>query len=476
MNEPDLANLPRDVLDRLIEGCQVIGFDWTYLYVNDALVAQGRLPREALLGRTMMACYPGIDATPMFAHLRRCMTERVDERMENAFTFPDGSQICFELRFVPVPQGACILSLDITERRHRLAAIVNDSDDAIIGRDLDGTVTSWNRSAERMFGYAAEEMIGRPISLLFAPDHAGEEAAIAARLVEGERIDHFETVRIAKDGRVIDVSVTLSPVRDPAGTIIGVSTIARDIGELKQVRRALERARDSAESANRELESFSYSVAHDLRAPLRSIDGFSQALLEDCGDRLDDDGRRYLRHVRESAQLMAQLIDDMLTLSRVARSELDRRPVDLSSLARAASVRLARAHPGRDVAVVIEDGLAAEGDARLLAVVLDNLLGNAWKFTAKRAAARIEVGAVASGGGRAFFVRDDGAGFDMAYVGKLFGVFQRLHPASEFEGTGVGLATVQRVVHRHGGRVWAEGVVGGGATFYFTLGDEEPTA
>jgi DNA-binding response OmpR family regulator len=227
------------------------------------------------------------------------------------------------------------------------------------------------------------------------------------------------------------------------------------------------------EGANRELESFSYSVAHDLRAPLRSIDGFSQALLEDYADKLDDEGRKYLHFVRESAQHMGQLIDALLTLSRVSRSELHREHVDLSELARAAVARLRRGHPGRPVEVIIPEGLGDSGDPGLLAVVLDNLLGNAWKFTAKREQPRIELAVSAGPGHPVYSVRDNGAGFDMAFASKLFGVFQRLHTASEFEGTGVGLATVQRIIGRHGGRVWAKAEVNDGATFSFTLNENE---
>jgi len=226
------------------------------------------------------------------------------------------------------------------------------------------------------------------------------------------------------------------------------------------------------ELANAELESFSYSVSHDLRAPLRSMDGFSQALLEDHGDKLDAEGKKYLQHVRESAQQMARLIDDLLGLSRVTRSELRREPVDLGALARVVLARLQRDEPERKAEILVSDGLVANGDAQLLGLVLQNLIGNAWKFTCKTPLARIEFGVQMNGGRRVYFVRDNGAGFDMAYAGKLFGVFQRLHSAAEFEGTGVGLATVQRIVQRHGGRVWAEGQVGRGATFRFTLEEE----
>jgi light-regulated signal transduction histidine kinase (bacteriophytochrome) len=237
---------------------------------------------------------------------------------------------------------------------------------------------------------------------------------------------------------------------------------------------ALRHAKAAAEGASKELEAFSYSVAHDLRAPLRSIDGFSQAILEDSADRLDADGRRYLKHVRESAQQMGALIDDLLNLSRVTRAELRRERVDLSELARSVLEGLRESQPERQVEEVIQDGLVAQADPRLLDVALTNLLGNAWKFTGKRAAARIEFGAGAGERPPVYFVRDNGAGFDGKYADKLFGVFQRLHAAHEFEGTGIGLVTVQRIVQRHGGRVWAEGEVNRGATFYFTLEEGHP--
>jgi light-regulated signal transduction histidine kinase (bacteriophytochrome) len=228
-------------------------------------------------------------------------------------------------------------------------------------------------------------------------------------------------------------------------------------------------------AVNKELEAFSYSVSHDLRAPLRSIDGYSQALLEDYEERLDEQGKRYLRQVRESAQHMADLIEGLLALARVSRSELHREVVDLSRLARDIGGRLqdADSASARRVEFQVEEGLCAQGDNRLLGNVLDNLLGNAWKFTSKRPLARIEVGKSLEGESPAFFVRDNGAGFDMAYADKLFGTFQRLHSTTEFEGHGIGLATVQRIVQRHGGRIWAEGQVGVGAMFHFTLSQGE---
>ena len=239
----------------------------------------------------------------------------------------------------------------------------------------------------------------------------------------------------------------------------------------RQMRDFIERLQAAAEleRTNKELEAFSYSVSHDLRAPLRAIDGFSHALLEDYSGRLDDEGKDYLNRVRAGCQRMGRLIDDLLDLSRVIRHELRFEAVDLSAVARSVASQLTQAEPDRKVDLAVGDDLRAHGDPGLLRIALENLLGNAWKFTGKTASPRIEFGAAAKDGGRVFFVRDNGAGFDMAYADKLFGAFQRLHDAGEFPGTGIGLATVHRIVHRHGGRIWAEAAVGRGATFYFTL-------
>jgi light-regulated signal transduction histidine kinase (bacteriophytochrome) len=223
------------------------------------------------------------------------------------------------------------------------------------------------------------------------------------------------------------------------------------------------------EAANRELEAFSYSVSHDLRAPLRAMDGFSKAVHEGYAEHLDERGKDYLQRVRAASQRMGQLIDDMLRLSRITRSELRRSDVDLGAQARELIAELRQRDPGRNVEVTIEPEMRVRADPELMRVMLDNLLGNAWKFTNRHQQAHIVFGRLQKDGETVYYVRDNGAGFDMAYAGKLFGAFQRLHGHDEFEGTGIGLATVQRIVHRHGGRVWAEAEVGRGAAFYFTL-------
>ncbi|MBI2875506.1 MAG: MEDS domain-containing protein [Candidatus Tectomicrobia bacterium] len=257
--------------------------------------------------------------------------------------------------------------------------------------------------------------------------------------------------------------------REGQWELIESSERKRAAEEIQSLNEELKRYVIELETANRELDAFSYSVSHDLRAPLRSIDGFSLALLEDYADQLDAQGRDYLQRVRASSQRMAQLIDDLLNFSRITRSEMRHERVDLSALVQTIASELQKAQPERQVECVIAPGLVANGDERLLRLALENLLRNAWKFTGKHPWARIEFGVTQQEGQRAYFVRDDGAGFEMAYADKLFGAFQRLHAVAEFPGTGIGLAIVQRIIHRHGGRVWAEGAVEQGAAFYFTL-------
>jgi PAS domain S-box-containing protein len=362
----------------------------------------------------------------------------------------------------------------LRESEERYRTLFENAPDGIVVANSESYYIDANVSICRMLGYTREELVG-----LHASDIVSESEIPhidpALSLIKSKSDYHREWQFRRKDGS--DFAAEVIATMMPDGNLLGM---VRDITERKQAQERVRKLNAELEqrvvertvqlqAANKELEAFSYSVSHDLRAPLRHINGFSQALLEDYGDKLDSTGQSYLSEVRGASQEMAQLIDDMLELSRVTRSEMRREPVDLSQLARDVVTELARAAKGATPRLDIQEGLIARGDKRLLKVVLVNLLGNAWKFSSKREQPEIAFGQEDLNGETRYFVRDNGAGFDMEYVDKLFGAFQRLHTAGEFEGTGIGLATIQRIVYRHGGRVWAEGAVDRGATFYFTL-------
>ena len=354
----------RSTLDSLLEGFQIVAPDWTYVYVNPAAARQGRRDRRELEGRKMYEAYPGIDRTPLFEIFRRCLRENVPASVENLFTYPDGSTCWFELRIEPVPEGLCIHSVDIQQRK-----------------DAEATLRALN-------------------------DHL--EAQVAARTRE-------------------------------------------------------------LEDVNRELEAFSYSVSHDLRAPLRHVSGFAQLLVRHAGPALDEKGRDYLAKIGDAAQRMGRLIDDLLALSRTSRTPVQKQAVSLGALAREAQRELAADAEGRAVVWELEDLPEVMADPGLLRLALANLLSNALKYSRGREPARVSVTARRAEGDVVVCVRDNGVGFDMQFADKLFGVFQRLHSSDAFEGTGIGLANVRQIIRRHGGRTWAEGVPGQGAAFYFSL-------
>jgi PAS domain S-box-containing protein len=523
------------------------------------------------------------------------------------------------------------------EVRERLAAIVDSTDDAIISKDLNGTITGWNHGAQNVFGYSAEESVGKPMLMLFPPDLVDEESGILERIRQGATVQHFETVRVRKDGTKIDVSVTISPIRDRNGEIVGASKIARDISERKRAEtafagqaeelsrqteellrsrheletqkmvlrsvldsmseglvaadeqgkfiiwnpaaerivglgpsdvspgewsahygtylpdtvtpfpaqqnpllRAIRGEASSAEmyvhnpalaegiwieasanplkdangvacggvvafrditerkiaegeihklneeleervlkrtaeleAANQELESFTYSVSHDLRAPLRHMSGFTRILIEEFGPSLPPEAQKHLARIESGAHRMGQLVDELLNLARVGRQALSTQPTGLSTVVQEVITLLDPEIQGRRVQWKIADLPFVECDPVLIRQVFQNLIGNALKYSRPRPLAVIEIGQAEKDGMLVIFVRDNGVGFSMKYADKLFGVFQRLHRAEDFEGTGVGLATVQRIIQKHGGRVWGEAELDRGATFLFTLGGRE---
>jgi len=370
-----------------------------------------------------------------------------------------------------------------------------------------------NEAAVNIFGYAKEEVLEKN-SLMFYPDQEGylrSAGIFQETLLQKKNLARFETILKRKNGETFPAWFTASFLKEDE-RVTKLIVIVQNITEQKRYRdtilqlnaeleqRVAERtqelsntqtallnlvddlntsARDitsanrSLEAVNKELAAFSYSVSHDLRAPLRSIDGFSEALMEDYGDKLDDEAKNYLERIRRATENMNRLIDDLLSLSRVLKSDFYRQDFDLSAMVREIAGEIQQRNMLKDLVLDIQDGIVIKADQRLLGVAMTNLLDNAWKFTSKSEHPHIEFGADVQNGETVFFVRDNGAGFNMEYVGKIFDAFQRLHRMEEFPGTGIGLATVQRIIHRHGGRIWAEGEPGKGAAFYFTLEGKE---
>jgi len=611
----------------------------TITYVNDKFCAISKYSRQELVGQNHRILNSAHHPKKFFQQMYHTIANGQVWRDEICNRAKDGSIYWVDTTVVPFldaygkPRQYMAIRADITERkraeevRERLAALVDSSDDAIISKSLEGTINTWNRGAETVFGYSSSEAVGKPMLMLIPPERADEESDILARIQRGDSVEHFETVRVRKDGTLIAISATISPIRDGSGTIVGASKIARDITERKRAEAALaaqaeelQRSRQELENqklmlqsvldsmgegliaadengkfimwnpaasrivgmgpaevpshewnhhygiylpdtvtpfppeqnpllraiggevgsaemflrnpqllegvwiestasplkdkdgkvwggvvafrditqrkadereirklneeleerviqrtaqlaaANQELEAFTYSVSHDLRAPLRHIGGFSKILLEDFAATMHPEARQHLQRIEDGARRMGLLVDELLNLARVGRHSLSLQATSLDLVVADVISILQPEAQGRGIEWKVAHLPSAECDPILIKQVFQNLLANALKFTRPRERALIEISQRQEAGQMVIAVSDNGVGFDMKYQDKLFGVFQRLHRAEDFEGTGIGLATVQRIVHKHGGRVWAESELDQGATFFFTLG------
>ncbi len=618
----------RHTLDNMLEGCQIIGFDWRYLYVNNAAARYGRQTKESLLGHTVMEKYPGIENTELFALMHQCMTERTARIAEFEFSYPDGDTSWFQFTIQPEPEGIFVLTLDIAERKKaemvsqnseaRLHGIIASAMDAIIsvdekqqvvlfntaaetmfgyqaaevmgqsldrfipqrfrqahrehirgfghsgvtnrsmGRlgaiigarangeefpveasisqieaagarlytvilrditarkqmeeallesekrfrllvegvkeyaifmlDPDGRIVSWNDGARRIKGYQAEDAIGQHISLFYTAEdraHGKAEELLHIAALQGSVED--EGWRVRQDGSRIWANVSISTLRDEQGQLLGFAKITRDLTDRKEAEAQIRRLNRKLEKrvhertvqlevANKELEAFAYSVSHDLRAPLRAMSGFSRILIQDYNHILDEGGQHYLQRIRENASQMGALIDDLLKFSRLIREPVRRERVDVTAVVHQVLADLHLDPAAAPLDIVVDELPGCQADPQLLYQVFLNLIENAVKYSRQRDVIRIHVGAqelaptAVARSQPVYFVRDHGTGFDLAYAERIFGVFQRLHRAEEYEGTGVGLALVQRIIHRHSGEIWVEAVVDQGATFYFTIG------
>lgn len=456
--------------------------DFTFTYANPQVRA--RLSQAAsgeIVGQRMSQLIPPQTLPALLDHFRGVMQRGAAVEDEMSITLQGQAERWLELQVVPMGSGVAVTSRDITQRKRderalklaeeRFRALLEAAPDAIVIVNERGEIVFVNAQTSNVFQYAASELVGRPVETLMpnavAATHAERRTAYFREATVRPMGASLELNGRRKDGSVFPVEVSLSPLQTETGLL--VSSAIRDVSARKWIENALK-------LSNQELEAFSYSVAHDLRAPLRGISGFAQILIDEHADSLDADARDCLDEIRLNTQRMSQLIDALLSLSRVSRSELHMEPVDISSMAQSVAGELARNEPGRAVAVDVQPGLNAAMDPVLARTLLTNLIGNAWKFTSHAGQPRIEVGAATENGSHTFFVRDNGAGFDTSFGGKLFTPFQRLHNSREYPGTGIGLATVQRIVHRHGGRVWAEGRVGEGAAFYFRIPVTSPGA
>lgn len=353
-------------------------------------------------------------------------------------------------------------TFELLRERSYLNAVLENVDASIMACDGEGRITYMNRLARENFGSPGAD-ISTPLPGLPIEEHP------LARVIREGQFSGVDFVQTKENGGTRIHSSSGRVIRDSEGRIVGAVLVLHDVTEAQESREKLRESNRAFQAANEELEAFAYSVSHDLRGPLRGVDGFSQALLEDYGDRLDGEGKKYLGFIREGIQKMGHLIDDLLNLSRLTRMELVKTRVSLTAISVRILERMSREEPGRDVRWTVEPDLWVDADPGLLTAQMENLLGNAWKFTSRTPEARIEVGSKSADGSRVYFVRDNGSGFDMKHSHKLFGAFQRLHSSRDFAGTGIGLATVRRVVNRHGGRIWAEAEPGRGATFFFTL-------
>jgi PAS domain S-box-containing protein len=467
-------------LESITDGFSLMDADWCFTFLNRQAENMLQRPAGQLLGKNLWQEFPDLLGTPVEREYRAAVAEQRTTRFE---TFYRPLRTWFVFHVYPTQAGTAVYFQDITVRRQQEAQLHLVVITEVRSGEADSPrVVFVNDAFERLTGYGRAEAMGQSVMQLWGSTRQQAELQRIRAAMDREQAVRTEISVRAKGGTALWLELDIAPIADESGKFRHWVAVGRDISERRNQQqeilnlnteleeRVMVRTGQLAE-VNRELESFAYSVSHDLRSPLNTVDGFSQLLLKTDADRVSDKGKHYLDRIRAGVKQMGDLIEGLLTLAHLSREEIRSERVDLSALARAIGEALREREPQRQVDFHVEDGLYAHGDPRLLNAVLQNLIGNAWKFSARQPVAHITLGRQGDSSGEdVFFVRDNGAGFDMAFAHKLFGTFERLHSPGDFPGTGIGLATVKRVIERHGGRVWAESKTGEGATFYFTFG------
>lgn len=478
-----------NILKSVMEGFQIIDRDYRFVYLNPAAIKQSKYSEEQLIGRNITDVYPGVEHTELFQVLKECMEKHRIRYLESEFVYPDGSKSWFEMRIQPSTEGLLILSVDITERKRaeehrfkaeaRYKALVENSSEGITLMDKDFKVIYRSPANAKITGWTEEDLAAKhSMEDVYADDREKIKQAVALAIENATRPVPFNFRARHKQGHFIWLEAIVTNMLDDSA--VGAIVLNfRDITERKKTEEKIQQMNDELEqkviertaqfeAVNKELEAFSYSVSHDLRAPLRAIDGYASMIEEDYERALDDEGKRLLHNIQQNAKKMSILIDDLLAFSRLGKKVIQKKQLDMNELLEGVLIDLGKSQ-SHHATITSDDLDQAFGDYSLIHQVLINLVSNAVKYSSKKEKPLVHISSRRDGKEVVYTVTDNGVGFDMKYVHKLFGVFQRLHTMDEFEGTGVGLAIVQRIVTKHGGSVSADSTPDKGSAFSFSL-------